>query len=439
MKGFPEFKNLVEMASSRATDKGDATVMSFLGDSGNEEGTLSFAGLDESATKIAAGLVEKGLAGRNLMLLYTPGLDYVRAFFGCLYAGCVPVPAYPPMGARDIERLKRVVQDCDAGAILSSSMLLPMIEAWVANPSNGINIPCIATDAMMANVDASGFTLYDSSPDDIAFLQYTSGSTGHPKGVMVSHGNIMSNEAAIYSGFGHDSDTVILGWLPFHHDMGLIGNMLHPIYAGVPSVVMSPMDFLRNPASWLQMIHRYRATTSGGPNFAYDLCLAAIRPEHIEGVDLSSWRVAFNGSEMIQAVANARVAKFSVVVGGSYGAGNYAMCGRGLDPHFIFAWPNNKTAVMGGAQAGKVLRIVAEQKQKSLGMEPDENVLNLLEQTTATNLDKQSTALYGTAHLWDDGLIDPRDTRKILGFVLNTHNEAKARPLQSNAFGIARF
>ncbi len=146
-----------------------------------------------------------------------------------------------------------------------------------------------------------------------------------------------------------------------------------------------------------------------------------------------------HGSKMIQAVANARVAKFSVVVGGSYGAGNYAMCGRGLDPHFIFAWPNNKTAVMGGAQAGKVLRIVAEQKQKSLGMEPDENVLNLLEQTTATNLDKQSTALYGTAHLWDDGLIDPRDTRKILGFVLNTHNEAKARPLQSNAFGIARF
>lgn len=146
-----------------------------------------------------------------------------------------------------------------------------------------------------------------------------------------------------------------------------------------------------------------------------------------------------HGSKMIQAVANARVAKFSLVVGGSYGAGNYAMCGRGLDPHFIFAWPNNRTAVMGGAQAGKVLRIVAEQKQKAMGMEPDEKVLSLLEQTTATNLNKQSTALYGTAHLWDDGLIDPRDTRKVLGFVLATHSEAKIRPLQSNAFGVARF
>lgn len=146
-----------------------------------------------------------------------------------------------------------------------------------------------------------------------------------------------------------------------------------------------------------------------------------------------------HGSKMIQAVANARVPKFSVVVGGSYGAGNYAMCGRGLDPHFIFAWPNNKTAVMGGAQAGKVLRIVAEQKQRAMGMEPDEKVLDLLEQSTAINLEKQSTALYGTAHLWDDGLIDPRDTRKILAYVLDICREAERRPLQGNAFGVARL
>ncbi|MFZ5603436.1 MAG: acyl-CoA carboxylase subunit beta [Pseudomonadota bacterium] len=146
-----------------------------------------------------------------------------------------------------------------------------------------------------------------------------------------------------------------------------------------------------------------------------------------------------HGSKMIQAVANARVPKFSVVVGGSYGAGNYAMCGRGLDPHFIFAWPNNKTAVMGGAQAGKVLRIVAEQKQRAMGMEPDEKVLDLLEQSMAINLEKQSTALYGTAHLWDDGLIDPRDTRKVLAYLLDICREAERRPLQGNAFGVARL
>ena len=146
-----------------------------------------------------------------------------------------------------------------------------------------------------------------------------------------------------------------------------------------------------------------------------------------------------HGSKMIQAVANARVPKFTVVIGGSYGAGNYAMCGRGLDPRFIFAWPNNKTAVMGGAQAGKVLRIVAEQKQRAAGMEPDEKVLDMLEQSTAINLDKQSTALYGTAHLWDDGLIDPRDTRRVLAYVMSVTREAQARKLQPNAFGVGRF
>lgn len=146
-----------------------------------------------------------------------------------------------------------------------------------------------------------------------------------------------------------------------------------------------------------------------------------------------------HGSKMIQAVANARVPKFTVVIGGSYGAGNYAMCGRGLDPRFIFAWPNSKTAVMGGAQAGKVLRIVTEQKQRAKGMEPDPKLLDMIEQTTAMKLDQQSTALYGTAHLWDDGLIDPRDTRKVLAFVMDIAREAERRRLQPNAFGVARF
>jgi len=146
-----------------------------------------------------------------------------------------------------------------------------------------------------------------------------------------------------------------------------------------------------------------------------------------------------HGSKMIQAVANARVPKFTIVVGGSYGAGNYAMCGRGLDPRFIFAWPNNKTAVMGGAQAGKVLRIVAEQKQRSMGMEPNEEVLDMLEQSTAINLDRQSTALYGTGHLWDDGIIDPRETRNILAYLMSTVRDAEQRQLQPNSFGVARF
>ncbi len=146
-----------------------------------------------------------------------------------------------------------------------------------------------------------------------------------------------------------------------------------------------------------------------------------------------------HGSKMLQAVANTRVPKLTVVVGGSYGAGNYAMCGRGLDPRFIFAWPNSKTAVMGGQQAGMVLRIVAEAKQRSMGMVPDEKVLDYLQQSTAQKLDGQSTALYGTARMWDDGLIDPRDTRKILALLLDICRDADQRKLMSNTFGVARF
>ncbi|MCA6060522.1 acyl-CoA carboxylase subunit beta [Thalassolituus sp. ST750PaO-4] len=146
-----------------------------------------------------------------------------------------------------------------------------------------------------------------------------------------------------------------------------------------------------------------------------------------------------HGSKMLQAVANATVPKLSIVVGGSYGAGNYAMCGRGLDPRFIFAWPNSKTAVMGGAQAGKVLRIVTEEKQRKMGVEPDEKMLTQLEQMTAAKLEMGSTALFGTARLWDDGLIDPRDTRTLLMHLLSICHEAQQRPLRPNTFGIARF
>ncbi|MCK5886272.1 MAG: acyl-CoA carboxylase subunit beta [Alcanivorax sp.] len=157
------------------------------------------------------------------------------------------------------------------------------------------------------------------------------------------------------------------------------------------------------------------------------------------GTDAEQNGVIKHGSKMLQAVANARVPKISIVVGGSYGAGNYAMCGRGLDPRFIFAWPNSKVAVMGGQQAGMVLRIVAEAKQRANGIEPDEKVLDMLQQTTAQKLDSQSTALYGTARLWDDGIIDPRDTRRVVAYALDICADAQHRELHPIAFGVARL
>ena len=157
------------------------------------------------------------------------------------------------------------------------------------------------------------------------------------------------------------------------------------------------------------------------------------------GTDAEQNGIIKHGSKMIQAVANARVPKISILVGGSYGAGNYAMCGRGLDPRFIFAWPNSRVAVMGGQQAGMVLRIVDDAKQRAMGIEPDEKVLDMLQQTTAMKLDSQSTSLYGTARLWDDGIIDPRDTRRVIAMVLDVCQEAERRPLNSNSYGVARL
>jgi len=157
------------------------------------------------------------------------------------------------------------------------------------------------------------------------------------------------------------------------------------------------------------------------------------------GTDAEQNGVIKHGSKMLQAVANTTVPKLTIVVGGSYGAGNYAMCGRGLDPRFIFAWPNSRTAVMGGAQAGKVLRIVTEDKHAKMGKEADPAMLDMIEKATADKLDKGSTALYGTARLWDDGLIDPRDTRKVLAFLLDICDEASRRTLRPNTFGVARL
>lgn len=157
------------------------------------------------------------------------------------------------------------------------------------------------------------------------------------------------------------------------------------------------------------------------------------------GTDSEKSGIIKHGSKMLQSVANARVPKISIVIGGSYGAGNYAMCGRGLDPRFIFAWPNSKTAVMGGAQAGKVLRIVTEEKQLKMGQEPDQKMLDQIEQMTAAKLEAGSTALFGTARIWDDGLIDPRDTRKLMVMLLDMCDEEKHRSLQGNSFGVSRF
>jgi amino acid adenylation domain-containing protein len=296
----PEPSTLIELLSSRASRQPADTAYSYLADGEGEEVHLSYGELDRRARLIGARLQSLGAARSRILLLYPPGLDYIAAFFGCLYAGAVAVPAYPPRLNRNLSRLQAIVADAQATVALTTESGLSKMESLSARFPESKSLRWVATDGL-AEVLTEEWRDPKVEGDDLAFLQYTSGSTATPKGVMVSHANVLHNERLIQSGFKQSSQSVIVGWLPLYHDMGLIGNMLQAVYVGAPAILMSPAAFLQRPLRWLNAISRYKATTSGGPNFAYDLCVRSIRPEQMTTLDLSSWVVAFNGAEPIRA------------------------------------------------------------------------------------------------------------------------------------------
>ncbi|MBW4677354.1 MAG: amino acid adenylation domain-containing protein [Desmonostoc geniculatum HA4340-LM1] len=295
-----DFSNFGEILRFRANEQPKQNAYSFLLESEVEEAHLTYQELDCQARTIAALLQSCGVSGERALLLYPPGLEYIAAFFGCLYAGVVAVPAYPPRLNRPIPRLEAIVADAQATVVLTTTKILTQIEhQWLQTP-NLKSMQWLATDNIPTGLEDSWQEIASTS-DTLAFLQYTSGSTGTPKGVMVSHGNLLHNQRIIQQAMGHSSKTIFVGWLPLFHDMGLIGNMLQPMYLGIPCILMSPVAFLQRPLRWLQAISRYKATTSGGPNFAYDLCVSKITPEQRATLDLSSWEVAFNGAEPVRA------------------------------------------------------------------------------------------------------------------------------------------
>jgi len=306
---FQEFTSLVDMLFSQSDSFGERLFAEFLGEDGNVESTLSFSELYSEARNIALDLVGKGVQGKNVILLYPPGLEYIKAFFACMCAGATPVPAYPPMGEKDIDRLIRIIKDCDAELILSQSMLTPMIQYWINSNAEKTDVTCCSTDTIAITSDVE-FAVFKPNPDDIAFLQYTSGSTGHPKGVMVSHRNLLENFKSIAQCFmdknekelGADHYKTVI-WLPPFHDMGLIGGILMPLYLGSSVTLMSPLTFLKTPYIWLKAISDRKAKFSGGPNFSYQYCVRKITPEQRDSLDLSHWDVAFNGAEPIQAAS----------------------------------------------------------------------------------------------------------------------------------------
>jgi 8-amino-7-oxononanoate synthase len=278
----------------------DKIAFRFLDGGEEETASLTFSQLDERARAIATKLVSMGYAGERALMMYPPGLEFVTAFMGCHYAGVTPVPAYPLRRNRNMARICAISDNVKAAVALTTGPKIKEGERWIADAPVLKAIPWVATENI-PNVLANDWVKPKMSPDDLGLIQYTSGSTGTPKGVMLTHRNLIANCRLITSGFSVRPGDSCCSWLPLFHDMGLIGGIMEPIYCGMPNVFMSPAAFMTKPVRWLQAISKYRTVISGGPNFAYSWCAMKIQPEECEGLDLSSWKVAFNGAEPVRA------------------------------------------------------------------------------------------------------------------------------------------
>jgi len=294
-----DFCTVVELVRFRSSTQSDKNAFTFLLDGETEKATLTYQELDRRSRRIAAQLQALGLAGERALLLYPQGLDFLVAFFGCLYAGVVAVTAYPPRNERNTPRIKAISQDAQAAIALTTTEILPTVQSLMTQKTDLESLQWLTTDNLPQGIEDS-WQQPSIHQDTLAFLQYTSGSTGTPKGVMISHRNLLHNAATTYQFMEHSPESKFVTWLPMYHDMGLIGGILQPLYGGFPCIIMPPASFLQRPYRWLQAISKYQGTTSGGPNFAYELCTQKITPEQKQTLDLSSWNVAFNGAEPIR-------------------------------------------------------------------------------------------------------------------------------------------
>jgi acyl-CoA synthetase (AMP-forming)/AMP-acid ligase II len=346
----------------RALVDPDCRAFSFLEDGSDASGvdTRTWAQLAAGARAVAAVLSELPRTGEQprALLLLPNDATFLDALFGCFYAGVCAVPAHVPIPSRleqTLPRLLAIVADARPDVVLTTRQILPARELVPALAE----IPCIAVDDLaLADAPAPESTV---TLEDLAILQYSSGSSGTPRGVMVSHANLMANEAMIEDAFGHTSSTVALGWLPFQHDMGLIGYVIQPVYVGFECVLMSPLQFLKHPLRWLHEIADHRATRSGGPNFAYDMCIAAVErhgEESLAGLDLSSWDLAFVGAEPVRAATLDRFAATFAKVGfrreafyPCYGLAEATLIvsgGRRDEPPTVWHDPNGRARVSCG-------------------------------------------------------------------------------------------
>lgn len=295
----PPTSHLVDCLQYWATHQPDQVAFYNVdGDAADQH--ITYAELDQRARAIAAKLTDLEMRGERALLLYPPGLDFVQGFFGCLYASAIAVPAYPPFRTRYVSRIEAISKDCQAKVALTVQEVVERAAGTLDHAPTLRDVQWLATDDTTQIGSSDGWQPPAIQSSDLAVLQYTSGSTGTPKGVMLSNGNLIHNVSLIMHAFQPTRQGSGLTWLPTYHDMGLVGGVLMPLFLGRPNVLMSPLLFLQKPARWLQKISEYQVTISGGPNFAYDLCLDKITDAELEGIDLSSWDTAFNGAEPVR-------------------------------------------------------------------------------------------------------------------------------------------
>ncbi|KZN46883.1 hybrid non-ribosomal peptide synthetase/type I polyketide synthase [Pseudoalteromonas luteoviolacea] len=287
---------LVTLANTRSDD----TAFHYFFSDDHPSKTLSYQQLDYRARQIGAQLSLHFDKGDRALLLYNSGFEFVEAFFACLYAGVVAVPVYPPKKNQNIARLRSIIFDAGAKGVLTSEKVNAIARPLFEAEASLNNLALFATDTIKNEIPAS-WQVAQPEAHELAFLQYTSGSTGDPKGVMVSHGNIIDNEEMMKVAFGHDESTPIVSWLPHFHDMGLIFGILQPVYIGAPACLMNPTYFLQKPLRWLKLLSEFKGVTSSAPNFAYDLCVDSVTEAQLADLDLSHWQSALNGAEPVRA------------------------------------------------------------------------------------------------------------------------------------------
>jgi acyl-CoA synthetase (AMP-forming)/AMP-acid ligase II len=300
------YNSYVDVITHQCEKYGEKDLYIFLADGEDTIESITYIDLLKRVKTVAARLMQQTKPGERILLLCPPGIDYNLLFISCLFAGVIPVPLYPP-DTRSFDRVVNIINDCSANAAIANSVT---IEKLLANSTHNnesiysrLNSIKLFDSVEIQSGDPLIYSQFRAKKEDIAFLQYTSGSTNRPKGVMVTHENLISNTHFISNHFQHTDKECIVSWIPPFHDMGLIKDLLTTIYSGNTLVYMSPYSFLRKPIRWLNAITKYSyigPVSSGAPNFGYDLCIKSVCPSQIQELNLSNWRVAYNGAEPVR-------------------------------------------------------------------------------------------------------------------------------------------